>query len=106
MLRAVRFLPDVPNRMELVMGFGVPIGLIVLGLILALAFNEQQVGPLEVITLGWILVIAGLLWLVLTFVQQNTKRKHTTTATTTDAQGRQASAQRTTESDPPPPPAV
>jgi tetrahydromethanopterin S-methyltransferase subunit E len=92
--------------MELVMGFGGPIGLIVIGLILALAFNEQQVGPLEVITLGWILVVAGVLWLVLTLVQQNTKRRHTTTATTTDAQGRQASTQRTSESDPPAPPAV
>ena len=88
------------------MGFGGPIGLIVVGLILSLAFNEQQIGPLNVTTLGWILVLAGALWLVLTFVQQNTKRRHTTTATTTDAQGRQASSQRTTESDPPPPPAV
>ena len=88
------------------MGFGGPIGLIVVGLILALAFNQQQVGPLEVTTLGWILVLAGVLWLVLTVVQQNTKRRHTTTATTTDAQGRQASTQRTTESDPPAPPAV
>lgn len=88
------------------MGFGGPIGLIVVGLILSLAFNEQQVGPLEVTTLGWILVLAGALWLALTVMQQNTKRRHTTTATTTDSQGRQASSQRTTESDPPPPPAV
>ena len=88
------------------MGFGGPIGLIVIGLVLALAFNEQQVGPLEVITLGWILVVAGGLWLVLTAVQQNTKRRHTTTATSTDAHGRQATTQRTDESDPPPPPAV
>ena len=88
------------------MGFGGPIGLIVVGLILALAFNEQQVGPLNVTTLGWILVLAGALWLVLTIVQQNTKRRHTTTATSTDAHGRQATTQRTDESDPPPPPAV
>ena len=88
------------------MGFGGPIGLIVVGLILALAFNEQAVGPLEVKTLGWILVLAGALWLALTVMQQNTKRRHTATATTTDSEGRQASTQRTTESDPPPPPAV
>lgn len=88
------------------MGFGGPIGLIVVGLILSLAFTEQQVGPLEVTTLGWILVAAGVLWLALTLVQQNTKRRHTTVATTTDAQGRQATTQRTTESDPPAPPAV
>jgi NhaP-type Na+/H+ or K+/H+ antiporter len=98
--------PQIANRMEYVMGFGGPIGLIVVGLILALAFDQQQVGPLNVTTLGWILVLAGALWLVLTIVQQNTKRRHTTTATTTDAEGRQASTQRTTESDPPAPPAV
>ena len=85
------------------MGFGGPIGLIVVGLILSLAFNEQQVGPLRITAVGWILVLAGALWLVLTLVQQNTARRHTTTATTTDAQGRQATTQRTTESDPPPP---
>ena len=44
------------------MGFGGPIGLIVVGLILALAFNQQQVGPLEVTTLGWILVLAGVIF--------------------------------------------
>jgi tetrahydromethanopterin S-methyltransferase subunit E len=88
------------------MGFGGPIALIVVGLILALAFDAQQVGPLEVTTLGWILVLAGVVWLVLTLVQQNTRRRHTTTATTTDAEGRRATSQRTTESDPPPPPAV
>lgn len=88
------------------MGFGGPIGLIVVGLILSLAFTERQVGPLEVTVLGWILVLAGALWLALTVLQQNTKRRHTATATTTDSEGRQASTQRTTESDPPPPPAV
>lgn len=88
------------------MGYGGPIGLIVVGLVLSFAFTEQQVGPLQVQTLGWILVLAGALWLVLTMVQQNTTRRHSTTATTTDSEGRQATSQRTTESDPPPPPAV
>jgi len=88
------------------MGFGGPIGLIVVGLILAFAFTEEQVGPLEVRTLGYILVLAGALWLILTVVQQNTKRRHTSTATATDAEGRQATTQRTTESDPPAPPVV
>ncbi len=88
------------------MGFGGPIGLIVIGLVLSFAFTEREVGPLQVQTLGWILVLAGAIWLVLTLVQQNTTRRHTTTATTTDAEGRQATSQRTTESDPPAPPAV
>lgn len=88
------------------MGFGGPIGLIVVGLILAFALNDQQVGPVNMWTLGLILTGAGVLWLVLTLMQQNTKRRHTTTATTTDAAGRQATTQRTTESDPPAPPAI
>jgi len=88
------------------MGFGGPIGLTVVGLVLAFAFNEQQVGPLEITTLGYILILAGVLWLVLTLVQQNTKRRHTTTAVATDAEGRQATTQRTSESDPPAPPVV
>lgn len=88
------------------MGYGGPIGLIVLGLILTLALQEQQVGPLDVWMLGVILAGAGVLWLILTIVQMNSRRRATTTATTTDAHGRQASTQRTTESDPPPPPAV
>lgn len=88
------------------MGYGGPIGLIVLGLILTLALREQQVGPLDVWTLGLILAGAGVVWLLLTIMQQNTKQRHTTTATTTDAEGRQASTQRTTESDPPAPPPV
>ena len=78
------------------MGFGGPIGLIVVGLVLSFAFTEEQVGPLQITAL----------WLVLTVVQQNTKRRHTTTATATDAEGRQATTQRTTESDPPAPPTV
>ena len=88
------------------MGFGGPIGLIVVGLVLSFAFTEEQIGPLQITALGWILVLAGALWLVLTVVQQNTKRRHTTTATATDAEGRQATTQRTTESDPPAPPTV
>jgi uncharacterized membrane protein len=88
------------------MGFGGPIGLVVVGLVLALALTEQQIGPLRVNMIGWILVVAGALWLMLTVLQQNTKRRHSTTATTTDAEGRQASTQRTTESDPPAPPAI
>lgn len=88
------------------MGYGGAIGLIVLGLILALAINEEQVGPVDVGTMGWILVLAGLVWLVLTMVQQNTRRRATTIATTTDAEGRQATTERRTETDPPAPPAI
>ena len=88
------------------MGYGGAVGLIVVGLILALAVNEQDVGPVNVGTVGWILTIAGILWLVLTVAQQNSRRRQRTVATTTDAYGRQATTERQVESDPPPPPAV
>lgn len=88
------------------MGYGGAVGLIVVGLILALAINEEQVGPLNVGTMGWILVLAGVVWLVLTVAQQNTRRRATTVATTTDAQGRQATTERRDETDPPAPPAI
>jgi len=88
------------------MGYGGPIGLIVLGLILTLALQEQQIGPLDVWMLGLILAGAGVLWLILTIVQQNSRRTASTVATTTDADGRQATTERHHKSDPPPPPAV
>lgn len=88
------------------MGYGGPVGLIIVGLILALAISEEQVGPLNVGTMGWILVLAGVVWLVLTVAQQSTRRKATTVATTTDAEGRQATTERRTETDPPAPPAI
>lgn len=39
-----------------------------IGLILALAVNDKRVGPLEVDTIGWILVGAALVWVLLTLV--------------------------------------
>lgn len=88
------------------MGYGGPIGLVVVGLILALAVDRTIVGPVDVAMVGWILVLAGALWLVLTLTQQNTRRSRRTVATTTDAEGRQATTERRTETDPPAPPAV
>lgn len=88
------------------MGYGGAVGLIVVGLILALALNDRQAGPVDLWTAGLILAGAGVLWLVLTLVQQNSRRRTRTSATTTDGQGRQATTQRNVESDPPPPPAV
>ena len=88
------------------MGYGGAVGLIVVGLILALAINREQVGPVNIGTIGWILTLAGVLLLVLTIVQQNARRRTRTVATNTDAHGRQASTERSVESDPPPPPVV
>ncbi|WP_181310558.1 DUF6458 family protein [Nocardioides campestrisoli] len=89
--------------MEDVMGYGGAVGLIVVGLILSLAVSEEQVGPVNLGTVGWILTLAGVGLLILSLVQQNTRRRQSTVATTTDAQGRQATTQRTVEADPPPP---
>jgi hypothetical protein len=88
------------------MGYGGAVGLIVVGLILALAVNQEQVGPVNLGMVGWILTLAGVGLLLLSIVQQNARRRQTTVATTTDAHGRQATSQRTVEADPPPPPAV
>jgi Domain of unknown function (DUF6458) len=86
------------------MGYGGAVGLIVVGLILSLAVNREQVGPVDLGMIGWILAIAGVALLVLSIAQQNARRRTSTVATTTDAQGRQATTERHMESDPPAPP--
>lgn len=85
------------------MGYGGAIGLIVVGLILALAVSEEQVGPVDLGMVGWILTLAGVALLLLSIMQNNARRRTSTVATTTDAAGRQATTERHTESDPPPP---
>jgi hypothetical protein len=85
------------------MGYGGGIGLIVIGLILALAINEEQIGPVNVGMIGWILTLGGIVLLVLAIAQNNSKRKHTTVATHTHADGTQTSEQRSTERQDPPP---
>ena len=83
------------------MGYGLGILLLVVGLILALAVNAQVAG-LDVHTLGWILVLGGLIVLALTAVQLNTRRRHTAVRTTTHSDGTQTVSERRAESDPPP----
>ena len=85
------------------MGYGGGISLIVIGLILALAVNDETIGPVNVGMIGWILALGGIVLLVLAIAQNNTKRSHTTTATTTHADGTQTSEQRNTERQDPPP---
>ena len=84
------------------MGYGLGVFLTALGLILALAVQDM-VDAIDLTMIGWILVLAGVLVLVLTAVQTNSKRQHTTTATTTHPDGRQTTEQRTTEQQDPPP---
>ena len=85
------------------MGYGGGIGLIVIGLILALAVNEEQIGPVNVGMIGWILTLGGVVLLVLAIMQNNAKRKHTTVATRTHADGTQTAEERSSERHDPPP---
>ncbi len=87
------------------MGYGLGVFLIVLGLILALAVRDM-IDAIDLTLIGWILVLAGVLVLVLTAVQANSRRRHTTHSTITHADGTQSTQERTTEHRDPPPPAV
>ncbi|PVG82702.1 hypothetical protein DDE18_10060 [Nocardioides gansuensis] len=87
------------------MGYGLGVTLLTIGLILALAVRDA-VDAIDLTTVGWILVLAGLIVLAITAFQVNSRRRRTSVATTTDPYGRQATTERRTETDPPPPPAV
>lgn len=84
------------------MGYGLGILLLVVGLILALAVNASVSG-VDIQTLGWILVLGGVIVLVLTAVQLNARRRTTAARVTTHADGSQTVSERHVESDPPPP---
>jgi uncharacterized protein YacL len=84
------------------MGYGLGIALLLIGLVLALAVNAQVAG-IDIHTIGWILALGGILVLVLTAVQTNTRRKATAVRTTTHADGSQTVSERRTETDPPAP---
>jgi uncharacterized protein YacL len=82
------------------MGYGLGIFLLALGLILALAVQDS-IGALDLTTIGWILSLAGVLVLVLTAVQLNSRRRAASTTTrVTHSDGSQTV--RRTDEDPPP----
>lgn len=83
------------------MGYGFGILLLVIGLVLLFALDVDIPGVTDD-TLGWILVLAGVLVMVLTAVQLNGRRRHTSTATTRHADGSTTTDRRTTEEPPPP----
>jgi uncharacterized protein YacL len=84
------------------MGYGLGVFLVAVGLILALAVQDM-IDAVDLTTIGWILAVAGILIIVITAIQANSKRTHTTSATTTHADGSQSTEQRTTERQDPPP---
>ena len=84
------------------MGYGLGIALLVIGLILALAVKAQVAG-VDIHTLGWILVLGGIIVIGLTAAQMNTRRRATAVRTTTHADGSQTVSERRSEADPLPP---
>ena len=83
------------------MGYGLGIFLLALGLILALAVQDM-ISNVDLTMVGWILVLAGVLVIVLTAVQANRGRGARTVATTTHADGSQTTTEQRSRQDPPP----
>ena len=89
------------------MGYGLGVFLLALGLILALAVQDS-IGAIDLTMIGWILCLAGVLVIVLTAVQLNSRRRTTPTAGTTTPTTTPPDGSQTVRRSPddPPPPAV
>jgi len=83
------------------MGYGLGIFLLALGLILALAVQDT-INNVDLTMIGWILVLAGALVIVLTAVQLNRGRSARTVSTTTHADGSQTTTEQQQRNDSPP----
>lgn len=84
------------------MGYGFGVFLIAVGLILIYALDVDIPGVGQE-ALGWILVAAGFLIVVLTAVQLNARRRANSVQTTTHSDGSQTVQQRQSDIDNPPP---
>jgi uncharacterized membrane protein len=78
------------------MGYGFGAFLLAVGLVLALAV-EDQVGGVDLQTVGWIMALVGLTVIVLTAVTWNRSRGARSIATTTHSDGTQTVSERRTE---------
>ena len=83
------------------MGYGLGIFLLALGLILALAVQDT-INNVDLTLVGWILVLAGALVIVLTAVQTNRGRSARTVSTTTHPDGSQTTTEQQQRNDSPP----
>ena len=83
------------------MGYGLGIFLLALGLILALAVQDT-INNVDLTTVGWILVLAGAVVIVLTAVQMNRGRGSRTVSTTTHSDGSRTTTEQQHRNDPPP----
>ncbi|MCW2798097.1 DUF6458 family protein [Nocardioides sp.] len=82
------------------MGYGLGVFLLAVGLALALAVTDS-INGVDLTMIGWILAAAGVLVIVLTAVQLNTRRRATSVATTVHPDGRQTVSERRSDIDPP-----
>ncbi len=83
------------------MGYGLGVFLLAVGLILALAVQDAISG-VNLTMVGWILVLAGLVVILLTAVQTNRGRTSRTVSTTTHPDGSQTTTEQQHRNDPPP----
>jgi uncharacterized membrane protein len=83
------------------MGYGLGVFLLAVGLILALAVQDTF-SAINLTTIGWILVLAGVLVIVLTMAQGARSRRSTTVARTTHSDGSQTVTEQSSRQDPPP----
>ena len=78
------------------MGYGFGAFLLVVGLVLALAVNDQVSG-VDLTMVGWIMALVGGLVIVLTAATMNRARGTHSVATTTHSDGTQTVSERRTE---------
>lgn len=78
------------------MGYGFGGFLLVVGLILALAVNEQVQG-VDLTMVGWIMAVVGALIIVLSVVTLNHGRRARSTSTTVHPDGSQTVQERRTD---------
>ena len=78
------------------MGYGFGAFLLVVGLMLALAV-EDQVGGVDLQTVGWIMALVGIVLIALTAVTWNRTRGARSVATTTHSDGTQTVSERRTD---------
>jgi hypothetical protein len=83
------------------MGYGLGVFLLAAGLILALAVQDSISG-VDLQMVGWILVLAGVVVIVLTAATAARARKATTVARTTHADGSQTVTEQSSRQDTPP----
>ena len=78
------------------MGYGLGVFLLALGLILALAVQDS-ISAIDLTMIGWILVLAGVLVIVLTAVTLNRGRRTTAETVTTHSDGTQSHTESNVE---------